>query len=104
MVRAALMGRISRMCVYWSLCRAISNNDLSGPHQIAREVAPRVPKTVSDAKLEIDSRFEALCTMYLPNWFVLRFEPSRQPVRPSRPVERQRGLLWTHRWPGGVDS
>jgi hypothetical protein len=62
-IKAALMGRISSRCVYWSSCRASENEDESGHHQIAREIAQRMKKTGSGGNLKVDSPFGALGTM-----------------------------------------
>jgi aldehyde dehydrogenase (NAD+) len=55
-IRTRLTGRISRMCVYCSSVRAKLNEEVRGPHQIARETATRMPKTRSGDKLAFDSR------------------------------------------------
>lgn len=62
-IRAALMGRISRICVYCSSWSARANEDVSGDHQIASEIAPRTEKTGRDNDSKVDSRSGALGTM-----------------------------------------
>jgi hypothetical protein len=54
------------MCVYWSSFKASANVDVSGPHQIMREIAPRMPKTGSGGNLEIDSWLGLLGKMFYP--------------------------------------
>jgi uncharacterized Fe-S cluster-containing radical SAM superfamily protein len=62
-IRAALTGRISRICVYCSSWRARANEDESGDHQITREVAVRMQKTSRDNDSKMDLRSGALGTM-----------------------------------------
>ena len=54
------------MCVYWSSFKASTNADVSRPHQIMREIAPRMPKTRSGRNLGIDSWLGSLGTMSCP--------------------------------------
>jgi hypothetical protein len=62
-IKAPLIGRISRMCVYWSSPKARAKEDVSGTHQINKEIVPRMKKTGSGNNLEANSRFGALGTM-----------------------------------------
>jgi hypothetical protein len=62
-IKAALMGRIRRMCVYCSSWRARAKVEISGDHQIAREIKRRIKKRARDNKLKLDSWSGALSTM-----------------------------------------
>jgi hypothetical protein len=62
-IKAALMGRISKMCVYCSSWSASANEDVSGDHQTVREIAPRTEKTATGNGLKVESRYGALGTM-----------------------------------------
>ena len=62
-IKAQLIGRMSKMYVYWSLPKARAKEDVSGTHQITREIAPRMEKTGSGNNLKADSRFGTLGTM-----------------------------------------
>ena len=62
-INATLTGRISKMCVYWSSCQARANEEVSGPHQIAREIAVRMLKTRNGDNFASDSRLVLLGTV-----------------------------------------
>ena len=64
MIKAALIGTISRTWVNCSSLRARANVDKSEPHQIAREIAPSIEKTRSGDNLEVDARFVVSCKMH----------------------------------------
>lgn len=79
-INAPLIGRMSRMCVYWSSPKARAKEDVSGTHQITREIAPRMKKTASEDNLKADSRFGALGTMYSNPLGRARLRPLRKAV------------------------
>jgi hypothetical protein len=62
-IRAALMGRINSMCVYWSSRRAKANEDIRGRNQIAREITPRIENRKSGDDMEMDSRLDVVGTV-----------------------------------------
>jgi len=62
-IKAALMGRISRMCVYCSSWSASTNEAVSGDRQIASEIALRMEKACRDKDAEVDCVFGERGTM-----------------------------------------
>lgn len=73
-IKAALTGRISNICVYWSSRRASANVDVRALHQIAKEIETRIEKRRAGDERKIDSRSEILSTVSLP-WLALPRRP-----------------------------
>ena len=70
--------------MYCSSRRARANEDVSGPHQIAKEIAARMEKTRSGGTLEIDFRFGISDTVSLICAFVQDGNSPTPPINVNR--------------------
>jgi hypothetical protein len=62
-MKAALMGRMSRICVYCSSCRAKANREPRALHHRTTEIATRETNVKSGTDLSIGPLFGTLATI-----------------------------------------